>query len=325
MVPRDGVLDVVIDTDLTNEIDDEFALVQAILSPDRLNILAIHAAPYSLSQELVESGALTELGIRLLKEDLEAIGLDLSATPVVEPADAVEDAYAMAEQIATLMNFTPPNGIHRGSDRFLADRETPVESDAASNLIELAMEPRDTPLIVVANGAITNVASALIQEPAIAEKMIVVWTAAYPSFWPHANNSFNLVQDVDAARVVFESGTPVVYIPGYFVGEKLRVTLPEMVEYIQGKGAVGDFLYALYEDFPLFGGHYAKSKVLWDMVTIGYLLDPASFDEREVDAMTLDEERRWVPGAGAPVIEPIDFDRDRIFRDFYEKIEAQAE
>ena len=325
MIPRDGVLDIVIDTDLTNEIDDEFALVQAILSPERLNILAIHAAPYSLSQELVENGALTDLGVRLLIEDLEALGLDLSATPVTEPAEAVEEAYAMAQQIATLMDFQPSGGIHRGSDRFLPDMQTPVQSDAATNLIELALEPRDSPLIVVAVGAITNVASALLQEPSIAENIIVVWTAAYPSFWPHPNNSFNLVQDVDAARVVFESGAPVVYIPGYFVGEKIRVTLPEMVEYIQGKGEVGDFLYALYEDFPLFGGHYAKSKVLWDMVTIGYLLDPTSFDERQVPAMTLDEERHWVPGTGAPVVEPIDFERDRIMKDFYEKMAAQAE
>ncbi|MGB5809128.1 MAG: hypothetical protein WBG86_01285, partial [Polyangiales bacterium] len=132
-------------------------------------------------------------------------------------------------------------------------------------------------------------------------------------------------QDLDAARVVFESGVPVVYIPGFFVGEKLRVSRPEMVEYIEGRGEVGDFLFELYEGHPLFGSHYARSKVLWDMVTIGYLVDPSWFHENEVAAMTLDDEQRWVPGMGAPVVEPIDVERDRIFEDFYDKMAAQDE
>lgn len=195
-------------------------------------------------------------------------------------------------------------------------------SDAANNLVALAQEERDSRLVVVANGAITNVASALLIDPSIADDIVIVWTSAYPSFWPHPNNSFNLVQDIDAARVVFESGAPVVYIPGYFVGEKLRVSLPEMREYVEGKGVAGEFLFELYAGLD---DTVARSKVLWDMVTIGYLLDPTVFDERQVAPMTLDENRRWIPGTGLPVIEPIDFDRDRIFADFYAKIAAQAE
>ena len=42
----DGALKVVIDTDTYNEIDDQFALVHALLSPERLNVEAIYAAPF---------------------------------------------------------------------------------------------------------------------------------------------------------------------------------------------------------------------------------------------------------------------------------------
>ncbi len=323
LIPRDGQLEVVIDTDLTNEIDDEFALVQAILAPERLNIRAIYAAPYSLSTELVRGGALTELGIRLLEETLVSAGLDLDIIPEVPPGPSMEEAYAMALRIAELTGFTPDEGIHRGSDRFLDDTVTPVMSDAANNLVTLAQQERSSRLVVVVNGAITNVASALLIDPSIADDIVVVWTSAYPSFWPHPNNSFNLVQDVDAARVVFDSGAPIVYIPGYFVGEKLRVTLPEMREYVEGKGELGEFLFELY--LTLGSPEDIRSKVLWDMVTIGYLLDPTIFDERQVAPMTLDEDRRWVPGAGMPVIEPVDLDRDRVFADFYARLAAQAE
>ena len=322
LIPREGLLEVVIDTDLTNEIDDEFALIQAILSPERLNIRAIYAAPYAISEEIIRRGALTELGIRMLEESLMSVGLDLSVVPDVEPGPSMEQAFDMAERISELTGFTPDSGIHRGSDRFLSDAVTPVMSDAANNLVALAQEERSTRLVVVANGAITNVASALLIDPSIAEDIVIVWTAAYPSFWPHPNNSFNLVQDMDAARVVFESGAPVVYIPGYFVGEKLRVSLPEMQEHIEGKGAIGDFLFELYSGLD---NKVGRSKVIWDMVTIGYLLDPTVFDEQVVEPMTLDDDRRWIPGTGLPVVEPIDFDRDLIFADFYIKIAAQAE
>src|SRR5438270_13662405 len=46
LAPRPGLLRVVIDTDTYNEIDDQFALVQALLSPDRLAVEAIYAAPF---------------------------------------------------------------------------------------------------------------------------------------------------------------------------------------------------------------------------------------------------------------------------------------
>ena len=142
-IPDSGRLDVVVDTDLTNEIDDEFALVYALLSPERLNVLAIHAAPYSLSPELVEAGALSELGTRVLLEDAKGVGLDLSSTPVREPRASMERAFARAREIAGLMDADPPHGIRRGSTTFLADRATPVVSEAARNLIELALQPRD--------------------------------------------------------------------------------------------------------------------------------------------------------------------------------------
>ena len=45
-LPPDGVLRAVIDTDTYNEIDDQFALVYALLSPERIRLEAIYAAPF---------------------------------------------------------------------------------------------------------------------------------------------------------------------------------------------------------------------------------------------------------------------------------------
>lgn len=47
LAPRRGRLRAVLDTDTLNEIDDQFALVQAMLSPERIDLQAIYAAPSS--------------------------------------------------------------------------------------------------------------------------------------------------------------------------------------------------------------------------------------------------------------------------------------
>ena len=44
--PPTGKVRMVLDTDTYNEVDDQFALVHALLSPDRLQVEAIYAAPY---------------------------------------------------------------------------------------------------------------------------------------------------------------------------------------------------------------------------------------------------------------------------------------
>ena len=49
LTPKKGKLRVVMDTDTFNEIDDQFAIVQMMLSPERLNVEAIYAAPFSMN------------------------------------------------------------------------------------------------------------------------------------------------------------------------------------------------------------------------------------------------------------------------------------
>ena len=72
-------------------------------------------------------------------------------------------------------------------------------------------QPDDQPLYVVAIGAITNVASALLMKPEIAEKIVLVWLGGHAWTWPDTRE-FNLIQDVAAARVVFGCGVPLVQL-----------------------------------------------------------------------------------------------------------------
>jgi purine nucleosidase len=48
--PPSGKVRMVLDTDTYNEIDDQFALVHALLSPDSMDVEAIYAAPFHNSR-----------------------------------------------------------------------------------------------------------------------------------------------------------------------------------------------------------------------------------------------------------------------------------
>ena len=92
-------------------------------------------------------------------------------------------------------------------------------SIAAASLIEMALG--------VAIGAITNVASAILMEPKIIERIVIVWLGGHALYWPHTRE-FNLAQDVPAARIVFDSGVPLVQLPCTPIVTHFTTTVPEM-------------------------------------------------------------------------------------------------
>ncbi len=325
LVPPSGVIDVVIDTDVTNEIDDQFAIVWAALRPDRINLVGLHACPYSLSPSLVEGGALlTPLDERRLTKNLEALGVSVDQIPVVPPETGVRRARRELERMADLLGLDH-DLIRTGADRYLPDARTPVVSEATEHLVELARAATE-PIHVVAIGAATNVASALLHAPEVAESIVVSWTSAFPSFWPRPNASYNLAQDLHAVRVLFDSGVPLHYLPGYYVGEELRVTHPEMAHHLDGVGEIGQFLFDLYDRAPMNGDHHGTSKVIWDVINIGWLLDPTWFTWHRTPAPVLGDDLRWEhPPGRHEIIEALDVDRDAIFKDLYRVVAEAAE
>ena len=125
-----GSVDMVLDTDAYNEIDDQFAISYALKAREKLNVKALYAAPFFNHRS---SG----------------------------PEDGMERSYQEILKLLELSGEQVP--VYRGSVRYLPDESTPVVSDAASHLAGLAQEyTSEKPLYVVAIGAITNVASALL-------------------------------------------------------------------------------------------------------------------------------------------------------------------
>ena len=236
-----GPVDMVLDTDAYNEIDDQFAISYALHATEKLNVLALYAAPFFNNRSN-------------------------------SPADGMERSYQEILKLLRLSKLECP--VYRGSDRYLPDEQTPVASDAAKHLTELAMRySPEKPLYVVAIGAITNVASALLMKPEIADNIVVVWLGGNALEW-HDNIEFNIRQDVASARVVFASGAPLVMLPCLGVVSAFTSTEPELTYWLKGKNDLCDYL---VQHTVEAANEYAKgrvwSRVIWDVTTGGWLLN----------------------------------------------------
>ncbi len=343
LAPPQGRLRVLIDTDAANEIDDQFALAWAFTSRDRFDIEGVTAVPYSFGiyrEDLIRTRALQDAGTPLPDElaplagwvaGLRAAGVHPSEVPFVGPAEGMELSYQEILTVDRLMGAGLGDRIVRGSPRYLPAKDEPVESDAARLIVERAMAPSDRPLYVVAIGATTNVASALLMEPRIADRMVVVWTAGYPTWSGMYNYSFNLEQDLPASQLLFESGVPLVYLPGYYLGAQLRLSLPEIESWIKGKGAIGDYLHHLYLHNPLYPQRGirevpGRSWVIWDLINFAWLLQPSWVATRFVPTPRLGDDQRWhADGApGTEMLEATEVARDPIMVDFLAKLDAAA-
>ena len=93
----------------------------------------------------------------------------------------MEKSYDEIIKLLKLMNKSKlENVVFKGSDRYLSDEKTPVISEAAQHLADLAANyTPDNPLYVVEIAAITTVASAVLINPEIAKNIVVVWLGGH--------------------------------------------------------------------------------------------------------------------------------------------------
>ena len=305
-----GPVDVVIDTDVGNEIDDQFAVAWALLRPDRLRVRALHACPWASGPALYTRPDMDPAADRRATDAARDVG----------PAEGVDVAVAELRRIVRLAGRDETDvPVLRGADRFLAAPDQPVVSEATEHLIALAHEPRAGRLHVLGIGCATNLASALLVDPTIAERVTVAWTSAYPSFFPYPNSSYNLCLDTTASRVLLDSGVPLVYLPGYYVGEELRVTRADLERHVRGQGALGDYLWEVYDSHWMSGStEPGFSKVIWDLINVAYVVDPGWLSTALVPTPVLGDDLRWEHPPGRHTMrEAWDLNRDAVFGDLY--------
>ena len=300
--PAGKVLDVVIDTDTYNEIDDQYAIAYALNAPERLRVQALYAAPFF--------GALP-----FTREKADS------------PKEGMEKSYNEIMHILTLMGREDMKSrAYRGSEMYLPDEKTPVDSPAARDLVARAMAREDSdPLYVIAIGAITNVASAILMEPKIVDKIVLIWLGGNAHHWPD-NWEFNLQQDIAAARVVFASGVPLIQLPCMGVVSGFTISKPELQAYLMGKNPLCDYLAGItIVDAAKFAGREDHwSKAIWDVTAVAWLMDPNFCPSVLKPTPVPEYDHRYAFAPCSHLMRYVyHINRDDLFVDLYEKLGRQ--
>jgi inosine-uridine nucleoside N-ribohydrolase len=289
---------VIINTDAKNEADDQFAIVHALLSPslDIRGLVAAHFGNRRTRSSLEESRAEIELLLRLMKLD--------GRVPVADGA-----AYA------------------------LPDAGTPVPAPGVELIVEEAMRDVAEPLYVAFLGPLTDMASALMLEPRIAERDVtVIWIGGggYDGVGPqNGRPEFNLSNDIVAANIVFSSALKVWQIPAPTY-RMMAVGYAELDAKVAPCGEIGDYLVRqLVEWNERQHGGSIEFRVLGDSPAIGLMLHPdcGTWVERPAPAFRYDGtyDHSAAEDGNRPIRVYGSIDARFIHEDFFAKLRAFAD
>ncbi len=242
----DRIKKVIVDTDTFNEMDDQYAIAYA-LGSERMEVIAINAAPF---------------------DNTRCNGF----------ADGMEKSY---EEIFRVLKVTKREEVpvFRGSTVRMGEMPdyAPVDSPAAQNIIKEAHAATE-PLYILATGAITNVCSAIMLDPSIKEKIVVVWLGGHCLEYPDLGE-FNLIQDYKAGQIFLNSGVNLVLLPavgdvGH--GTKALMTRKSGLQAIKGDSEAcvffRDVLPSEFDDDPYYKDGWERT--IWDIAAPAALSVP---------------------------------------------------
>lgn len=287
-----GRVDVLLDTDPYNEVDDQFALAYLLQSEDRINLKAICAAPFYNHHSQ-------------------------------DPGDGMEKSYQEIFHVLSLLKREEYGDVtYRGATTFLPSETEPVDSPAVQAMIKMSQDyTEENPLYIVGIAAATNIASAFLLCPEMKKRVFVVWLGGMGFDW-HDNRSFNAGQDVAAARVLLNSGAPLVLLPGRGVMDHFTTTGPELRYWLQGKNEFCDYIIEKTErEVTCCNGERCWSRPLSDVAAVAWLLNDNFMLDRlehspvmEYDHLYAEDKRRL------SIRYVYSINRDKLMGDLFEKL-----
>ena len=276
---------VIVNTDAKNEADDQFAIVHALLSPsfEIHGIIPAHFGTGKTDRSMLDSR---------------------------DEVDLVLD----------LMGWTDRVVVANGAATGLPDESTPVPSPGADLIIREALRDDPRRLYVAFYGPLTDMASALLNEPAIQDrKVTVVWIGG--GEWPIGGNEYNLSNDIHSANVVMKSRIDVWMIP-IPVFRMTGVGYAELMERVYPAGPLGKYLVEQliewntnHVDGPM------EYRSLGDNPAVGLILNPGGGRHAMYPAPEFDSEMRYVhTGNHRPIRIYESIDTRYIMEDMFTKI-----
>ncbi len=210
---------VIIDNDFSGDPDDLYQLVHHLLSPsvEIRVVVCSHLRP---------------------------------GDPFDPSEDSTEGAVLVARNVFARMGLTSTEVISKGAPLALARVGEARDGEAPRAIIvEALRDDTDLPLFYVAGGGLTDLASALLIEPRIASRMVLVWIgggehdglASPPS--GAMPIEYNLLIDVAAGQVVFASRELEIWQVPRDAYRQALVSDTELRLRVAATGPLGKYLY----------------------------------------------------------------------------------
>jgi purine nucleosidase len=286
----DARIPVVLSTDVGNEIDDQWAITYLLLQPrfDVLGVMSAHAPTLA-----APAG---QTSYRIL-------------------VDVVENRLGMSTH--------PP--LVEGGSLPLQNATTPRMSPAVRFLVETSRRfTRAHRLTVLMIGAATDVASAILTDPTIVDRVRVI-QMGFPD--EKGGDEFNIANDVHAVQAILDSKVPLVIGPGNVCRANLSLSFDQARTMLAARGAIGGWLWEEYQAWyyravkPLRVDDFSKAWVIWDDITLAYVLGmteqhtlprPRMRDDMTFEQVRTDQTVTWITGV----------DKDRMWAEFLSLVDA---
>jgi inosine-uridine nucleoside N-ribohydrolase len=245
-----------------------FLAIAAIASAKRAVILST-----DVGNEVDDQWA---IGYLLMGGELDVKGI-VSANAPTLPAPSAHYTYrVLVDEVENRLALRSHPPLLEGSSETLTDIKTAQPSDAARFIVEISHSfSKDNRLVLLTIGAATDVASAILMDPTIVDRVEVV-AMGFKDRSPSGGQEFNVQNDPHAWQVILNSTVPVTIGSGDVCREFLAMPFDRAAQLLSR----GSFAHWLWDDYqrwyfknvkPLRVNDFSKPWIIWDIITIAYL------------------------------------------------------
>ena len=285
---KNGKINIILDTDIYNECDDQFALTYLLKNQDKFNIEAVTVAPYSHQSRNVS-----------VRE-----GQELSYNEILK--------------ICKWLNLNISNKVFKGSMNYIQNGYNET-NDAVNKIIEIALKNDKTYILGI--GAITNIALALKKEPKIINKIEIIWLGGNELGYKD-NLEYNFKQDIEAVKIVFNSKVKITILPCKNVVSNLKIDINTLKNNLENKSELCNYL---IERFYNDGYHgVQESRVIWDIAVIAYMINKNWFETKQISCPNIRTDTSYeVTDNRHNITFVTKLDRNKIYEDLFNKLGEQ--
>lgn len=281
---------VILSTDIGNEVDDQWAIAYMMLNPD-FNVLGV---------------------------------LSAHAPSIPDPA-GYNSYLLLRDEIENRLNMSVHPPLLPGGDLPLQDAHTPRMNNAVQFLIQQSKPySASNRLTIIGIGAATDIASAILADPSIVNRIRIVSMA-----FTNRNdaNEYNVQNDVAAWQVLLNSQAPLVIGTGDVCRRDLAMHYDQARNLLAEDGPIGNWLWGEYNTWyyrqvkPLRKNDFSKPWMIWDIITLAYLEGMTTQETASRPKLSNDSTLEHRPG-NATVTWITGVDSDRLWASFQQEMKA---